>query len=141
MSDCVEWTGYITPSGYGRIWCKKRKKGIDIHRYTWEQNKGPIPKGKVIRHLCHNKKCHNIDHLAIGTQKENIHDNFDVGSIRRNHNHGMAKLSKHEYQLIYSLKDYPRKYGDGFVKKLSKQYNITPQQIRNIWNGKNWSKE
>lgn len=29
---------------------------------------------RVVRHLCHNRACINPDHLTIGSQAENIHD-------------------------------------------------------------------
>ena len=35
---------------------------------------GEIPKGMVIRHKCDNPNCCNIEHLEIGTQKDNIED-------------------------------------------------------------------
>jgi len=36
--------------------------------------KEPIEKGKVVRHLCNNRRCCNPDHLDIGTHQDNMDD-------------------------------------------------------------------
>ena len=49
------------------------------HRLSYEQFKGAIPEGWVIRHLCEyeegdtgNRRCVNPDHLEIVSQRVNI---------------------------------------------------------------------
>lgn len=41
------------------------------HRIVWESERGPIPAGMVIDHLCMNRACINIDHLDLVTRAEN----------------------------------------------------------------------
>lgn len=69
-NGCWEWSGKLTPKGYGK--CQFRNKELYAHRvsYTWER--GEIPSGMVIDHLCRNKKCVNPNHLEVVTNVENV---------------------------------------------------------------------
>lgn len=83
-NGCWEWTGPISPTGYGRVAGTERKT-MAIHRWAYEQVKGPIPPESVIDHLCHgwdkscpggmtcpHRRCVNPDHLEAVTQSQNI---------------------------------------------------------------------
>jgi HNH endonuclease len=67
---CWLWTGVFDNGGYGIIKVNKRKVGA--HRVSWELNRGPIPYGLDIDHLCRVRSCVNPDHLEPVTRKENI---------------------------------------------------------------------
>ena len=75
--DCILADGSQATGGYrqtrfrGRLWL--------AHRLCWTVRYGPIPKGKVIRHLCHAPSCIRLDHLAIGTQVDNAADDVARG--------------------------------------------------------------
>lgn len=73
-SECIEYTGYIGPTGYGDIIFKK--KNWKVHRLYWILLHGPIRPWPldVVLHSCDNRKCINPDHLSLGTQQENIRD-------------------------------------------------------------------
>lgn len=49
-------------------------KILTMSRYLYEKVKGKIPKGLILRHKCDNKGCINLDHLILGTKKDNTHD-------------------------------------------------------------------
>ena len=70
MTNCVEWTGYKNPKGYG----VRRFMGVlyYAHRLAWEIENGPIPKGMCICHHCDNPACIKTSHLFVGTQRENL---------------------------------------------------------------------
>lgn len=61
----VEGIGVKNKDGYFRIWTGDRatRKQVMRHRAAWEIDKGPIPKGYEINHICKNRGCYNIDHL------------------------------------------------------------------------------
>lgn len=47
-------------------------KLVYSHRYAWEKENGPIPKGGVIDHYyCYTPQCCNVEHLRLTTQALN----------------------------------------------------------------------
>lgn len=73
---CWPWQGSKQRQGYGRI--EINSKVFSAHRLSYMLNKGQIPAGLVIDHLCCNKSCVNPTHLEAVTLKEN--------AIRRENN-------------------------------------------------------
>lgn len=69
-TDCVLWLGNLDRDGYGHV----KRKGIKgrIHRYLWEELRGPIAEGLVVDHTCHVRNCVNIDHLRVVTNPQNL---------------------------------------------------------------------
>lgn len=74
--SCWEWRGRYS-AGYGYFYYKGRK--YMMHRLMYEIWYGSIPKGMVIRHMCHNHQCCNPEHLKMGTQKQNMADMRKAG--------------------------------------------------------------
>ncbi len=58
--------------GYPHIWYKGRAH--NMHRVIYIKKFGEIEKGLVIRHKCDNRRCININHLEVGTRKDNSND-------------------------------------------------------------------
>jgi hypothetical protein len=71
--DCWEWTGHKDKKGYGsfRFMLDGKKSRAKAHRYAYELEVGPIPKGLEIDHRCHNHSCVNPAHLRPVTTKQN----------------------------------------------------------------------
>lgn len=71
-NGCIEFFGYHSPDGYGRIGINGRGKTAMVHRVAYEQVIGPIPAGLTIDHLCRNRCCVNPAHMEPVSNRENI---------------------------------------------------------------------
>lgn len=70
---CWLWLGAVNENGYGRMGAGGRSDGTPyVHRVSWELERGPIPEGMTIDHLCLVKTCVNPAHLELVTLAENI---------------------------------------------------------------------
>lgn len=130
LSHCTDKDGYV------RI--RYNGKHDRLFRVLYQQKNGEIPKGLVLRHLCNNAWCVNVEHLKVGTQKENYQDMIDCGrspkgkrnlkiSGEKNNNH---KLSEKQVKEIYLSKLS--------LKTLSKIYGVSTSNISYIKNKKQW---
>lgn len=118
-----------TVDGYIRFGLNGKKHLL--HRYVYEQKFGPIPDGKVVRHLCNNSRCANIEHLRVGTQKENMKDRENAGNNPIGEKNGRSKLTRKQVTEIRKNSELP--FG-----QLAEKYNISEWVIRDIKKGKTW---
>lgn len=77
MSDCIEWEGRLHSGGYGLKYMDG--KTYYTHRLEWSKHNGPIPEGMFVCHRCDNPPCYNVDHLFLGTPKDNVRDMYAKG--------------------------------------------------------------
>ena len=70
-SECIEWAG-AKRNGYGVRSINGRVVGA--HRAAWQEVHGSIPVGLFVLHICDNRGCVNVDHLFLGTSKDNLID-------------------------------------------------------------------
>lgn len=113
-----------------------RTKRQYLHRYTYEQNFGPIPEGQVVRHICDVRNCINPNHLMLGTIKENIQDMYDRDRKSKNH---AKRLTQQQIDQIIELKLKWTTNDDicdivgvsyGTVVRLTKHLNINCKEVR-----------
>jgi hypothetical protein len=71
-ASCWPFLGSAMGAGYGQM--PPNPVTRLAHRWSYNFFIGPIPKGKVVMHICDNRKCCNPLHLKIGTQQENLLD-------------------------------------------------------------------
>jgi HNH endonuclease len=90
VGDCKEWQGNIA-KGYGILYHKSLS--YYVHRIAYEIYVGAIPKGMVICHKCNNKKCYNIDHLYVGSHKDNGVDRSNAKKMGfKPNNEGIVRI-------------------------------------------------
>ena len=73
-TGCWEWTGSRLKAGYGQLGKEKGAGLMLAHRYSYEQNVGPIPAGMIVCHRCDNPPCCNPEHLFLGDHGANMKD-------------------------------------------------------------------
>jgi HNH endonuclease len=82
VGDCHVWQGAMLRNGYGTVTVDGRT--WLAHRYAYTTQRGPIPDGLHIDHLCRNRACVNPDHLEPVTQAENNRRAADAQTHCRN---------------------------------------------------------
>jgi hypothetical protein len=126
ITGCWNWLGYVGKDGYGRQFKTKDRVSTLVHVNSFVRNKGPVPDGMEIDHVCRNRRCINPDHLRAITHKENVPKGEGVAS---------AKLTA--VQVI----DIRKEYTEGGIsqKGLATKYGVSQMAICRLVQGKNWA--
>lgn len=88
-NGCIEWRGPTGSNSFGQI----HFRGVSTRasRAMWQLSNGPIPDGLVVMHSCDNPPCVNIDHLSLGTNRENIDDMLRKGRSAKGDKNGRRR--------------------------------------------------
>lgn len=89
-SGCWLWVGsrfrpLFGAVGYGKL--RRGAKQVEAHRVVYESERGPIPPGLTLDHLCRNRCCVNPTHLEPITRGQNVlrGESFSAVNIRKTH--------------------------------------------------------
>ena len=125
-TGCKIWYGTRNLKGYGNFMLGGSK--ILVHRLVWILYKGDIPPDHDVCHTCDNPSCINIDHLFVGTRKDNMHDASIKGRMSGN--------SDSSYMFNASIRERI-KNESGSATFLATKYKCSPTTIYRIRAGTN----
>ncbi len=79
-SGCIVWVGCVDRDGYAlahlsRAAGEAGKRLVRLHRWVWSVERGPIPAGMHLDHICRVRCCVNPDHLRVVTPRVNALEN------------------------------------------------------------------
>lgn len=125
-TSCTDWTGGKDQDSYPMFWYNGRTERAS--RALWKIVYGEIPEGLIVRHKCDNPTCLNLDHLELGTPKENTQDALERGRMT-----GPVKVTPEKKELILRL----RAIGMPLAKiaaqldvSISSLYNYLPPELK-----------
>lgn len=125
---CLVWTKARSPFGYGRISRGAKGAGYEVtHRVAWELEHGPIPDEMYVLHSCDNPPCSNVEHLFLGSLKDNTQDMLSKGRHRalRGEAHRNARLTDAQVEQMRAVAASVGNYAE-----LGRMYGITKQHAR-----------
>lgn len=120
--------------GVGQIRFEGRARLVP--RVVWQLSRGPIPDGMLVCHRCDNPPCVEIDHLFLGTSKDNSQDMVRKGrapSIRGE----KSVLAKCSEEQIREIKNLAQK--GVLLKEIAIMYGYHRAHVSRIVNGKRWA--
>lgn len=128
-SGCLIWLGAASSTGYGSIGIDGRRH--NTHRLAWMFAHGPIPDGLLVLHKCDVRSCVNVNHLYLGTARQNLLDRYERNQSNQGERHSSAKLK--ESDVLKILKD-ERPY-----KFIATEYGVSESHISGLKTGKFWN--
>lgn len=137
-TGCIEMAG-AKYGGYARV--KIAGRSHQAHRLAWQISRGPIPAGMMVCHRCDNRCCINVDHLFLGTAKDNYDDSRKKGRawMRGNTNPARGEAvstAKITYEIAQEIRAFLAKTPN--VKAASRKYGLGRLAIRDIREWRTW---
>lgn len=144
-TPCRLWQGSCDPFGYGRM-KRKNARGkwetVKVYRWVMEEVLGrKLASHEFILHACDNPPCYRLDHLSVGSAKDNNLDmmlkgrhvpppvNKLIGSL-----HPMAKFTDAQVRKIR------RDFETGVrAETLAKEYGVDRATIRRMVKGRTYA--
>lgn len=126
-TGCLVWTGgRYAKSAYGAIVYRQGK--YRAHRLAWIAHNGPIPNGLYVCHACDNPACIAIEHLFLGTPKDNMTDMRIKGRGRFR-----SRLTVEEVARVKRL------LAEGMaMAEVARETGVAYASVFAIKSGKNW---
>ena len=126
-NTCWYWLGAPTAKGYGTI--GYQGKTWYAHRLSYLLNKGEIPEGLQIDHICHTRICVRPEHLRVVTNKQNLEN---LGGLKSNNTSGFRGVTwdKHANAWRAVVRQHGKTIYAG-LHKTAEQAGVAAQAKRN----------
>ena len=134
MTPCIEASGttrYRFRLYAGKVRLAHRVAYIEAHGLKWEDIEG-----QVVRHACDNTACVNPEHLALGTQQDNIDDKVKRNRQAKGSSHGMVELT--EEAVRYIKANYKRRHKEFGGRALAARFGVHESTVSDIMLGHTW---
>jgi hypothetical protein len=146
-TPCWVWTANKHEDGYGRM--NVGGKVLTAHRIAWTLQFGDIPSRLCVMHRCDNPACCRVDHLMLGTHKENMRDMENKGRQARGDKNGSrlhpesrprGEASRRAKLTAAQVAEIRSAYAAGGIhqRRLAAQFEVGETLISNIINRKIW---
>jgi uncharacterized protein YceK len=126
-NGCIECVSRsLSHNGYPKVYFGGHQHAAS--RVAWIMKNGPIPAGVQVCHRCDNPPCVNLDHLFLGTQRENSLDMVSKGRCKA------AKLTLRDVLDIRTINDS----GHYSHRQIGKMFGIWHTQVGRIVRREQW---
>lgn len=139
LSECINWVGTKTGGSgkeYGVFWYKG--KNVSAHRFIWERFFGKIPEGLFVCHKCDNPGCVNINHLFLGTAKDNMQDKVNKGRAYVGDRTGQSIGIKNNSVKLTEAQVLSIRKDSRTHRSIAKDYGVTHTLVGYIKRNKLW---
>jgi HNH endonuclease len=138
-TNCFEWIGSLDQDGYGitTFTPEKIKKTWKVHRLIYFLLIGEIAEDILVCHACDNPKCFNLNHLFLGTNKDNSQDREEKGRGRTQNQRGEKNHSATLNEV--TVLQIRKMFADGTrICELVKIFNLNQPTVSKIVHRKRW---
>jgi hypothetical protein len=132
MRSCKLWTRWIGKNGYGLV---NDAEGnlTTVHKRAWVQAHGPVPQGLELMHSCNNKNCYELEHLSLGTRRDNVQAALRDGLLPTGEQCSWSKLTRNQ---VLAIRERLANGEQG--KLLAAEFTISQAMISKIKNMRAW---
>ena len=139
-SGCIEWQRWKSKQGYGQISFTITGEGTRAayaHRLLWELTHNvELGRNICICHRCDNPSCVNIEHLFVGTRKDNSQDmarKGRAGHAPRDPSKPLAKYKEHKRIRKFTDNEIIQiREATGSLKEVSDMYGVSQGYISKL---------
>lgn len=129
-TSCWNWLAG-TQDGYGKF--NDGTRNERAHRVAYRLAVGPIPRGRLIRHRCDNRKCCRPSHLLPGTIKHNMQDMVSRDRQARGEHKANAKLTA---AAVLTIRE--RHAAGETLSALAVEHEVSPKLLSQVCCGDIW---
>ena len=139
-TGCILWTGALSSDGYGAYTDGKQYRA---HRYIYMCTYGDIPEGLLVMHTCDTPRCVNIDHLQLGTHKDNSQDMVKKNRVARHFGNAYS-AGRNPPNAVLSddqVREIREMYTSGCRQwKIARYFDVAQQTVSQVVTGTRYSR-